>query len=88
MFRRLNGLIRSALFRALIVLASSILAAQPFQISYADDAATGAFKVNIGNDVTLVAVPEPGVLLTLAAGISTLVGLQRFRRRSTVRRRD
>jgi hypothetical protein len=83
MFRRLNGLpIRSSLFCALIGLASSILAAQPFRISYADDAATRSFERRGGNDVTLVAVPEPGVLLTLAAGISTLVGLQRFRRRS------
>lgn len=71
-----------------MVLASSILAAQPFQISYGDDAATRAFERSGGNDVTLVAVPEPGVLLTLAGGIGTLLGLQRFRRRSTVRRRD
>jgi hypothetical protein len=45
------------------------------------------FELSGGNDVSLLAIPEPGVLLTLAAGIGTLLGLQRFRRRPP-RRRD
>ncbi len=35
-----------------------------------------------GNDITLVAVPEPGTVATLASGLGMLLGLQRFRRRS------
>jgi autotransporter-associated beta strand protein len=35
-----------------------------------------------GNSVALIAVPEPGTLLSLLGGIGTLIGLQRFRRRS------
>ncbi len=34
-----------------------------------------------GNTVALVAVPEPGTLITLVGGFGTLLGLQRFRRR-------
>lgn len=56
----------------------------PFQISYMSDATQdqGGFGVG-GNDIALRAadVPEPGSIAILAAGLGTLLGLQRFRRR-------
>jgi hypothetical protein len=44
---------------------------QIFEIRYAADA---------GNDVLLVAVPEPGTIASLIGGFTVLLGLQRFRR--------
>ncbi len=56
-----------------------------FQISYHADSTLGAggFNAVSGNDVALlVTVPEPGSLTALAAGLTTVLGLRRFRRRS------
>jgi autotransporter-associated beta strand protein len=44
---------------------------QIFEVRYAADA---------GNDVVLLAVPEPGTVVSLLGGFATLLGLQRFRR--------
>ena len=55
----------------------------------ARNASKSVFEPGVGKDLPLRAVPEPGVILSLAGGITTLLGLQRFRRRSTrMRRRD
>jgi hypothetical protein len=55
---------------------------QEFAIVRTADFGTGALTG--GNDVALVAVPEPGTGVTLLAGLGSLLGLQRFRRRSRV----
>ena len=51
-----------------------------FFISYTGDSVLGTFTG--GNDVVLKAIPEPGVFVSLIGGLASLVGLQRFRRRS------
>ena len=48
--------------------------ASSFRISYAGGTSN--------NDLVLQAVPEPGTAVALFGGIGTLLGLQRFRRRS------
>lgn len=53
-----------------------------FQISYTADFGGGGFASISGNDVALlVTVPEPGSLAGLCAGLGSLLGLRRFRRR-------
>lgn len=57
---------------------------QDFAINYfADSSVTGLAGAQAagGNDIALIAVPEPGTTLTLLGGIGTLIGLRRFRRR-------
>ena len=53
--------------------------AQDYQISYFDDASTFGFELSGGNDVSLLAVPEPGSVLTLLGGLGVLAGLRRRR---------
>jgi fibronectin-binding autotransporter adhesin len=55
-----------------------VVSGQPFRISYTADF-LGATMTG-GNDVALLAVPEPGALAMLLGGFGLLVGLQRFRR--------
>jgi fibronectin-binding autotransporter adhesin len=43
---------------------------QPFQISYGDDSLTAAFELTGGNDVSLLAVPEPGTAALLLGGLA------------------
>lgn len=54
---------------------------QIWQISYFDDASTPGFELAGGNDVTLLAIPEPGAIASLIGGLGALLGMQRFRRR-------
>jgi autotransporter-associated beta strand protein len=58
--------------------ATFLAGTQEFQISYADDAATVAFELTGGNDVSLLAVPEPTSGLLLLTGIAAVL-----RRRSS-----
>ncbi|HET6408973.1 MAG TPA: hypothetical protein VFG14_13890, partial [Chthoniobacteraceae bacterium] len=52
------------------------------QLSYFDNAATPGLEMSGGNDVSLiVTVPEPGSAMALIAGLATLAGMRRFRRR-------
>jgi hypothetical protein len=46
---------------------------------------TGIFRIDFrtDNQVAIIAVPEPSVALTLVSGVGALLGLQRFRRRSS-----
>jgi fibronectin-binding autotransporter adhesin len=53
------------------------LGAQQFRISYFDNASTPEFEMVGGNDVSLLAVPEPSVALTLLGGLGLLLGLRR-----------
>jgi autotransporter-associated beta strand protein len=53
-----------------------------FAISYQGDVTAGTFTG--GNDVVLMAVPEPNSLAMLAGSLGLAVGLQRFRRRRKV----
>ena len=58
---------------------------QDFQITYlANFTDLGAYGGSFtgGNDVALLAVPEPGSLVSLIGGLASLLGLQRFRRRT------
>jgi hypothetical protein len=57
-----------------------LLAGQIWQISYFDDASTPGFELAGGNDVTLLAVPEPGAVVSLIGGIGVLLGLRRYRK--------
>ena len=63
--------------------AFGILGGQAFFVSYYGDSTNpaGGFDVPGGNDIVLMAVPEPQTWATLLSGIGALVGLQRFRRR-------
>ena len=57
---------------------------QDYLISYTADTTlttVGNFGSVQGNDVALMAVPEPSSFASLLAGLGSLVGLQRFRRR-------
>ncbi|MEQ1861776.1 MAG: autotransporter-associated beta strand repeat-containing protein [Chthoniobacteraceae bacterium] len=59
------------------------IAGQTFQVNYtADFGGPGGATSMTGNDVALIAVPEPGSLVALCAGLGTLLGLGRFRRRA------
>jgi PEP-CTERM motif len=55
---------------------------QAFQISYADDSNTPAFELAGGNDVSLLAVPEPGAVVLLLGGLAAC-SLGRRRERAT-----
>ena len=59
---------------------SVFLGGQEFQISYFDVASTGGFELSGGNDVSLMAVPEPGAAVSLLGGLGLLLGLRRRRR--------
>ena len=52
---------------------------QDYQISYFDDASTGAFETAGGNDVSLLVVPEPATAISLLGGLGLLLGLRRRR---------
>jgi hypothetical protein len=52
--------------------------AQQFQISYDANSSTNSFESG-GNDVALMAVPEPSALTALLGGMSILLGLRRKR---------
>jgi fibronectin-binding autotransporter adhesin len=58
--------------------------AQVFQISYADDGTTAAFELAGGNDVSLLAVPEPGAAILLLGGLAAC-SFARSRQRSAIR---
>ena len=51
-----------------------------FAVSYTGE--NGQFNVAGGNDVMLMAVPEPSAVGSLLVGLASLAGLQRFRRRA------
>jgi hypothetical protein len=54
-----------------------------FAISYDASIANNQFSMAGGNDIALMAVPEPSTVATMLAGLASLAGLQRFRRRSS-----
>jgi autotransporter-associated beta strand protein len=53
---------------------------QQYLISYTGDSGSNSFTG--GNDLVLKAIPEPGTYVSLLGGLASLIGLQRFRRRS------
>ena len=59
---------------------------QLFAISYQADATAngGLGSFTGGNDVALMAIPEPNALAMLAGSLGLALGLQRFRRRKTM----
>jgi len=58
---------------------SVTIGTQVFDISYTASAVGNSFTG--GNDIALMAVPEPGALTALIGGFGMLAGLQRFRSR-------
>jgi hypothetical protein len=59
---------------------SVFIDAQEFQISYTSDFGGAGFVVGgSGNDVALLAVPEPGAAVSLLGGLGLLLGLRRRR---------
>jgi autotransporter-associated beta strand protein len=65
-----NGLAQNSTF---------VLGSQAFRISYTGDSATNAFA-GAGNDLAVMAVPEPASMTLLAAGVGALVFWRRARR--------
>jgi hypothetical protein len=59
---------------------SVFLGGQEFKISYFDNASTGGFELSGGNDVSLLAVPEPGAAVSLLGGLGLLLGVRRRRK--------
>jgi len=53
---------------------------QLFAINYSADSGSGQFNSS-GNDVPIMAIPEPNSLAMLAGSLGMALGLQRFRRR-------
>jgi hypothetical protein len=53
-----------------------------FAISYNASITGDLFSTAGGTDIALMAVPEPSTVATMLAGLASLAGLQRFRRRS------
>ncbi len=71
----------SGLFAGLPNEALFTMGGQVFQISYFDDASTpDIFETEGGNDISLLAVPEPTSTGALIAGLGMLLGGRRFRR--------
>ena len=59
------------------------LGGQSFQISYFDNALTPGFEISgLGNDVSLLAIPEPGSAALLLGGLGSLIGFRRRRGRA------
>jgi hypothetical protein len=55
---------------------------QEFQVSYTSDFGGAGFAIGgTGNDVALLAVPEPASAVSLVTGLGVLLGLGRRRRR-------
>jgi autotransporter-associated beta strand protein len=54
---------------------------QDFAINYTANFETNNFAVGSGNDVALMAIPEPNSLHILAGSLGLAIGMQRFRRR-------
>jgi fibronectin-binding autotransporter adhesin len=52
---------------------------QQFQVSYFDNAATPVFELAGGNDVSLIAIPEPAAAFSLFASLGALAGFRRRR---------
>jgi autotransporter-associated beta strand protein len=60
---------------------SIILGGQAFAINYTANFATSDFSIGAGNDVAIMAIPEPHTMSMLAGSLGLALGLQRFRRR-------
>jgi hypothetical protein len=59
---------------------SIFIGPQEFQISYTSDFGGAGFTIGgAGNDVALLAVPEPGAAASLLGGLGLLLGLRRRR---------
>jgi len=58
---------------------SLTIGAQQFQISYTSDFGGAGFAAGTGNDVALMAVPEPGSAAALLAGLGLVLGRRRRR---------
>lgn len=59
---------------------SIFISGQEFQISYTSDFATGFTVGGSGNDVALLAVPEPSAVVSILSGVGMLLGFRRRRR--------
>jgi hypothetical protein len=60
---------------------SLFIGAQEFQISYTSDFGGVGFAIGgSGNDVALMAIPEPASTTALFTGLGVLVGLRRRKR--------
>jgi hypothetical protein len=67
-------------FEQLGAVPTIVAGGQLFAISYTANA-EGTASFTGGNDIALMAVPEPSSLFTLASSLGMALGLQRFRRR-------
>jgi fibronectin-binding autotransporter adhesin len=54
---------------------------QLWAIDYTANFSTGSFAIGAGDDVAIMAIPEPNSVSMLAASLGLALGMQRFRRR-------
>ena len=55
---------------------------QFWAIDYSANFSTGSFAIGAGDDVAIMAIPEPDSASVLAGGLGLTLGMQRFRRRT------
>ena len=71
-----------AIAASALLLSASSARAEVGEIPVASPAQDVSVAVVATSTASILSVPEPGVLVSLAGGVGVLLGLQRFRRRA------